>query len=161
MVTVPSEQNPTAWRILLFASSGSELLVLKRPSGFCLPVLHIPPQERIAASLNAEAQRLWNAETVCVTPFDIPHPDRISGHTRYHVMEVTKPQQLRRIAPQAMDVASLTQNTFADVRDYLAVRRAMKLDAPDPVQDSQGPFSDFEAFKEIRAWVEQQLRQER
>src|ERR1700720_1159161 len=129
MVTVQSEQNADAWRILLFSSNGSELLVLRRASGFCLPVLHIPRHERIAASLNAEAQRIWNVETVCLAPLDIPHPDRTSGHARYQVMEVRKPEELSRIAPKAMDVAVLTENAFADIRDYLAVRRTMKLGA--------------------------------
>jgi hypothetical protein len=158
MVTVQSEQNIDAWRILLFASNGSELFVLRRPSGFCLPVLHIPPHERIAASLNAEAQRIWNVETVCVGPLDIPHPDRMSGHAQYHVMEVRRPEELSRIAPKAMDVAALTENTFADVRDYLAVRRAMKLDAAEPSHDSQGPLSEFESFRKISDWIEQQLQ---
>ncbi len=157
MVTVQSEQNTDSWRILLFASSGSELLVLRRASGLCLPVLHIPPQERIAANLNAEAQRLWNVETVCVAPLDIPHPDRTSGHARYHVMEVCKPEELRRIAPNVMDVEALNESAFADARDYVAVRRTMKLDAPHSSLESQGPFSDCGAFQTISAWVEQQL----
>jgi hypothetical protein len=158
MVTVQSEQNTDAWRILLFASNGSELLVLRRAAGFCLPVLRIPPQERIAASLNAEAQRLWNVETVCVAPLDISHPDRISGPARYHVMEVRTPEELRRIAPKVMEVESLKENAFADARDYLAVRRAMKLDAIESSHGSQGPFSEFESFREISDWVEQQLQ---
>lgn len=158
MVTVESEQNTDAWRILLFASSGSELLVLRRPSGFCLPVLHIPPQERIAENLNAEAQRVWKVETVCVAPLDIPHPDRISGHPRYHVMEVRSPKELSRIAPKTMDVAALKENAFADARDYFAVRRAMKLDAADSSRGSEGPFFEFESFRKISAWVEQQVQ---
>ena len=158
MVTVHSEQNTDAWRILLFASNGSELLALRRAAGFCLPVLRIPPQERIAASLNAEAQRLWSVETVCVAPFDILHPGRISGPARYHVMEVRTPEELRRIAPKVMEVESLKENAFADARDYLAVRRAMKLDAVESSHGSQGPFSKFESFREISDWVEQQLQ---
>jgi hypothetical protein len=158
MVAVQSEQNTDVWRILLFASSGSELLVLRRASGFCLPALHIPPQERIAASLNAEAQRLWNVETVCLAPFDISHPNLISGPVRYHVMEVRRSEELSRIAPKAIDVAALSENTFVDVRDYLAVRRTMKLDALDPSHDSHGPFSEFESFRQISDWVEQQLQ---
>lgn len=157
MVTDQTAQNTEAWRVLLFAPNGSELLVLRRPSGLCLPVLHIPPQERIAANLNAEAQRFWNVETVCVAPFDIPHPDGISGHARYHVMEVRKPEELRRIAPNVTEVEALKENAFADVRDYLAVRRAMKLDAAHSSNESHGPFSEFEAFQKISAWIEQQL----
>jgi hypothetical protein len=158
MIAVQSEQNTDVWRILLFASSGSELLVLRRASGFCLPALRIPPQERIAASLNAEAQRLWNVETVCLAPFDISHPNLTSGPVRYHVMEVRRSEELSRIAPKVMDITALSENTFADVRDYLAVRRTMKLDALDPSRDSQGPFSEFDSFRKISDWVEQQLQ---
>ncbi len=158
MVTIQTERNTDAWRILLFASNGSELFVLRRPSGFCLPVLRIPPQERIAASLNAEAQRLWNLETVCVAPVEIPHPDGTSGCARYHVMEVRKPQELLRIAPKAVNIETLKENAFTDVRDYLAVRCAMKFDAANSPPDSRGPFSEFDAFQKISTWVEQQLR---
>src|SRR5260221_12052151 len=94
MVTIQTERNTDAWRILLFASNGSELFVLRRPSGFCLPVLRIPPQERIAASLNAEAQRLWNLETVCVAPVEIPDPVGNSGRERYKGLEVSKHQDV-------------------------------------------------------------------
>ena len=158
MVTVQTEQNTEAWRILLFAPNGSELLVLRRPSGFCLPVLHIPEQERIAAGLNAQAQRLWNVETVCVVPFSIPHTDRTSGDARYQIMEVLRSDDLSRIAPKTVNAATLSEDAFSDVRDYLAVRRAMKLDAAHSSRDSQGPFSEFEAFQKISTWVEQQLQ---
>ncbi len=157
MVTTQTEQHTDAWRILLVASNGSELLVLRRPTGFCLPVLHIPPQERIAVNLNAEAQHLWNVEAVCVAPFDIPPADRISGCARYHLMEVRKPEELARIAPSVMDVEALKESAFADVRDYLAVRRAMKLDAATSSQDPHGPFSEVGAFHEISTWVSEQL----
>src|SRR6267154_1455677 len=100
---------------------------------------------------------LWNVETVCVAPLDIPHPDRTSGHARYHVMEVCKPEELRRIAPNVMDVEALNESAFADARDYVAVRRTMQLDAPHSSLASQGPFSDCGAFQTISAWVEQQL----
>jgi hypothetical protein len=157
MVTLQTEQHTDAWRILLFASNGSELLVLRRPSDFCLPVLCVPGEERIAASLNREALRVWNVETVCVAPLEISHTGPVYGHPRYHVMEVRKPEELSRIAPKAMNGASLTESAFADVRDYFAVRQAMKLGSASSTQNSQSPFSRFEAFQEISTWVEQQL----
>lgn len=151
------QQGMETWRILLFAGGGSELLVLKRPLGLCLPALHIPRYERIAASLNAEAARIWKLETVCVAPFIISHPDQTSGDARYHVMQARRPEELSRIAPQIMSVASLKADGFSDVRDYLAIRRAMNLDAGGPRRNAEGPFSEFGAFREISAWVEAQL----
>lgn len=144
-----------AWRILLFARNGAELLILKQPLGFCLPVLRIPRHERLAASLNAEVRRCWNLDSVCVAPFRIGHPDRTVGETPYYVMEVPKPEELRRIAPKAMDVATLKAHAFSDVRDYLAIRRAMRVDGSS--RNSEGPFSAFESFQKISGWVQEQL----
>ncbi|MBS1867784.1 MAG: phosphotransferase [Acidobacteria bacterium] len=149
------QHDTDTWRILLFASKGTELLALKRPLGFGLPVLQIPRQERIAESLNAEARRVWNLETVCVAP--LLDPQRTSDDIRYHVMEVLRPEELRRIAPQAMDLSTLRADAFADERDYRAIRRAMKLDASETSDDHSGPFSDFGRFEEIADWVEAQL----
>jgi Phosphotransferase enzyme family len=156
-VPATGQQERETWRILLFAGGGSELLVLKRPLGLCLPALHIPRYERIAASLNAEAARIWKLETVCVAPFVISHPDQTSGEARYHVMEVRRPEELSRIAPQIMSVASLEGDAFSDVRDYLAIRRAMKLDTGGSPRNAEGPFSKFGAFQDISTWVEAQL----
>ncbi len=144
------------WRMLLFAGNGTELLVLKRPLGLCLPTLRIPQHERIAASLNAEAERSWKIETVCIAPFRISHPDENVGEARYHVMEVPNSEELSRIAPNAMDVASLPADAFSDVRDYLAIRRAMQLDGSS--LGCHGPFSTFGSFAKLSGWVEEQLQ---
>jgi hypothetical protein len=157
MITVATEQATDIWRILLFARCGSDLLVWKRPSGFCLPSLCIPKQGRIAASLNQEAQHLWKLRTVCVAPFTVPHPDRTSGDVQYQIMEALAAEDLDRIAPQTMDVAALKADAFSDLRDYLAVRCAMNLDAADWSSGQEGPFSEFGAFQQISAWVDQQL----
>jgi hypothetical protein len=144
-----------AWRILLFARNGAELLLLKQPPGLCLPVLRIPRHERLAASLNAEVQRCWNLDSVSVAPFRIAHPDRTVGEAPYYVMEVRKPEELSRIAPKTMDAAGLKAHAFSDVRDYLAIRRAMKID--DSSCNPEGPFGAFESFRKISRWVEEQL----
>lgn len=157
MATVQTEHDFETWRILLCARRGSELLVLKRPSGLCLPTLSIPRHERIAASLNEEAERLWKLETVCIRPLNIPHPDGSSGEARYHIMETPKEEDLSRIVPKTIDLPMLNPEAFSDVRDYLAVRRAMNLDDGDLSLAPKGPFSDFGTFQEISGWVQEQL----
>jgi|SRR5215470_15823142 len=157
MNAVPTEHDTDTWRILLFAGNGEELLILKRPKGLCLPELHIPRHQRVAASLNAEAERTWSLETVCLTPLSVSHPDQISGVVRYHIMEVRRSEDLARIAPKTVNVAAVKADAFSDVRDYLAVCRAMKLAADLPSGDA-GPFSEFGAFEQISAWVEERLK---
>lgn len=160
MSTVSIEPAGETWRVLLFARHGSELLVLRRPPGFCLPALTIPRGERIAAGLNAEARRLWKLSTVCVASFVVSHPDRSSDGARYHVMEALSADDLARIAPKTIDMATLKAEGFSDVRDYLAVRRAAGLE-PESLCRQQGPFSDFGVFERICRWVEQELKPSR
>jgi len=155
MANLQTNLDIDAWRILLFARNGAELLVMKQPQGLGLPVLRIPRHERLAASLNAEVLRRWNLASVSVAPFRIAHPDRTVGEAPYYVMEVRKPEELSRIAPKVMDVAALEAHAFSDVRDYLAIRLAMKLD--DSPCDSEGPFRAFGSFQKISGWVEEQL----
>ena len=157
MSTVSIEPAAETWRVLLFARHGSELLVFKRPAGFSLPALTIPAGERIAAGLNAEARRLWKLDTVCVASFVIPHPGAGSGCARYHVMEALSADDLARIAPKTMDMATLEAEAFSDFRDFLAVRRAAGFE-PELPCDQLGPFSDFGAFERICRWIEQELK---
>src|SRR5262249_41152990 len=86
------------WRILLFARNGAELLFLRSRSGFRLPELRVPRWQRIVPTLNTEAKRLWNLDTVCLFPLDVPPSDFKRADYRYHVMEVRKPDALARVA---------------------------------------------------------------
>ena len=155
MVTVDPEQRTDAWRILLFGQHGDALLLLRGPRGFRLPELCIPTCQRVAPNLNAEAKRQWDLDAVCLTPLDVPDGDFPSGG-RYHVMEVCKPDALSRVAPRFMPMSGLQQNSFADPRDYEAVRRGMGLDQAS-VDEDDGPFCGFGAFTRISAWVAEQL----
>jgi hypothetical protein len=118
-------KQTSAWRILLFARNGAELLLLRSPSGIRLPELRIPGWQRIVPNLNAEAKRLWNLDTVCLFPFDVPHSQGTAGNSKYYVMEVRKPEELARVAPDFMLLSALTEASFADRRDYLAVQQGM------------------------------------
>lgn len=156
MANVQPKQNSDAWRILLFGQSGDALLVLRSERGFRLPELRIPPCQRLAPNLNVEAKRQWNLDTVCLMPLDVPGSDFPADGNRYHVMEVCQPDALSRVAPRFMQMSELKENSFADPRDYQAVRRGMGLDQANPGEDG-GPFCGFGAFTRISAWVEEQL----
>jgi hypothetical protein len=153
------DKETDAWRILLFARNGAELLLLRSRSGFRLPEFHIPRCQRIAPNLNAEAKRLWNLDTVCLFPLDLPHPDSAAVHCKYQVMEVRKPEELARVAPDFMLTSTSNEAAFADERDYLAVQQGMGFEGACFPKECQGPFSEFGAFGRISAWVEEQLRQ--
>ena len=156
MVNVQPEQNTDAWRILLFGQRGDALLVLRSPEGLRLPELRIPSSQRLAPNLNAEAKRQWNLDTVCLMPLDVSATDFPVDGSRYHVMEVCQPDALSRVAPRFMQMSELKENSFADPRDYEAVRQGMVLDKASLGEDG-GPFSRLGAFTRTSAWVEEQL----
>jgi hypothetical protein len=153
----PQEQTDV-WRILLFGRCGTELLLLRTPSGFRLPELRVPRCQRIAPNLNAEAKRLWKLDTVCLLPLPVPQVDPAAGDIRYHVMELYRPEDLARIAPDFLQLSAVREDSFADKRDYLAVRQRMGVEGAGPREARRGPFSAFGAFGRISAWVEEQLR---
>lgn len=152
------EEETDPWRILLFGRNGAELLLVRSPSGLRLPELFIPRQQRIVPNLNAEAKRLWNLDTVCLFAFDVPHSELATVNCGYHVMEVVKPEELARVAPDFVLLSNLKEASFADRRDYWAVRQGMGFKQGSFPQDCQGPFSEFAAFRRISTWVEEQLR---
>ena len=151
------EEEADAWRILLFGRNGSELLLVRSPSGLRLPELRVPRWQRIAPNLNAEAKRLWNLETVCLFAFDVSHPELAVVNCKYYVMEVCKPEELARVAPDFVLLSNLKEASFADKHDYLAVQQGMGFVRACFPKDCEGPFSEFGAFRRISAWVEAQL----
>ncbi len=153
----PEEEIDT-WRILLFGQSGGELLVLRSASGFRLPELHIPRCQRIAPNLNAAAKRLWKLDTVCLSPLELSYHDHTVATTKYHIMELCKPEELVRIAPDFAQMSALSEAAFADAQDFAAVRQAMGLEGTGLVNDNVGPFSGFGAFERISAWVGEQVQ---
>jgi hypothetical protein len=151
MAAQPREATD-AWRILLFGRNGTELLVLQTASGFRLPELRIPSEERIAANLNREVLRLWKLQAVSLFPID----DGAPGAPKYHVMEASDSEGLARLAPDSLRISRLEEASFADERDSAAVRLGMRFDAS--VREAyRGPFSEFGSFEKIRAWVKAEL----
>jgi len=151
------EEESDAWRILLFGRNGAELLLVRSPSGLRLPELRIPRWQRMVPNLNAEAKRLWNLDTVCLFPFDVSHPELAVVNCKYYVMEVCKPEELARVAPDFVLLSNLRKDSFADIQDYLAVQQGMGLERACFPKDCRGPFSEFGVFGRISAWVEERL----
>jgi len=153
----PPETETQIWRILLFARDGAELLVLRSASGFRLPELRVPRWQRIAANLNAEAKRLWHLDTACLFSCDVP-PATVPGpQCEYHVMELCKTEDLTSVAPDFLSISALKEGSFADARDFVAVRQAMGLDGASFPDECRGPFSGFGALSKISTWVHAKL----
>lgn len=156
-MTAAQEQEMESWRILLFARNGAEMLLFRGASGFRLPMLRIPRWQRTAPNLNAEAMRLWHLETVSLFPLEVGHANGASPDYMYHVMEVRQPEALARFAPGCLTVSDLKEDSFADPRDFLAIRRGMRLEGTSS-EEPLTPFSEFGSFQKLCEWVRPQLQ---
>ena len=154
---VGAEEATDVWRILLFGRCGDELLVLRSALGFRLPELRIPNGQRVAPNLNAEAKRLWKVDTVCLMPLKISRGDCAADGSKYHLMELCQRGGLVRVAPDFRRMSELKENSFADPRDYEAIRQGLEPEKAN-LGEEGGPFSGFGAFARISAWVEEQLQ---
>src|ERR1700676_5206143 len=152
------EQETSAWRILLCGRRGTEVLLLRSPAGFRLPELCIPHGQRVAPNLNAQAKLLWKLDTVCLLPLQVSHGDLRFEDSKYQVMELCRAEELARVAPDFMQMSELQEDSFADPRDYLAIRQGMGWGKTAQREDRGGPFSEFGAFTRISTWTQEQLR---
>ena len=151
------KQEMESWRILLFARNGAEMLLFRTLSGFRLPELRIPRWQRTAPNLNAEAKRVWQLDTVALFPLKVNPANGGSPGCTYHVMEVCRPEELARFAPDCLTVSDLKEDSFADPRDFLAVRRAMRFEGPSS-KESLEAFAEFGSFEKLCQWVRSQLQ---
>lgn len=152
----PKETDTQTWRILLFAHEGSELLLFQKPAGLGLPRLRIPRWQRVAPNLNAETKRLWNLETVCLFPFEVPGSGA-APLEKYHVMELVDPVGLARRVPGALEIAGLRDDSFADPQDLVAVRQTMAGGKASLPAECRGPFASFGSFRKVFTWVRDRL----
>src|ERR1700730_15453290 len=77
-------------RVILFGSSGAELLVLHDRGRLNLPTAPIPRHQRIAERLTAFARREWFQEAVSLFRLGSSPTD---SETHYQVMESTATQR--------------------------------------------------------------------
>jgi hypothetical protein len=153
----PFQQNESeSWRILLFGQNGNEMLLFRSARGFRLPELHVPRGQRAAEHLNAEAKRLWNVETVCISPLEVSCCAS-PGNSNYHVMELHRPDEWASLVPQFVEMYALKEESFAHAADYAAIQKVMGTRRNETNDAARGPFADFGSFKRISTWVAQQL----
>jgi len=150
-------QEMESWRILLFARNGAEMLLLRGPSGFRLPELRIPRWQRTAPNLNAEAKRAWQLDTVALFPLKVSPGNNGLPACMYHVMEACRAEELARFVPDCLTVSDLKEGSFADPRDFLAVRRAMRFEGGSSKEPLEA-FEEFGSFEKLCQWVRPQLQ---
>jgi hypothetical protein len=142
-------------RVILLAPQGEELLVLPEHERFRLPVISIPPHQRIAERLTASLHRDWSEEAVSLFGLDTSSTD---SETRYQVMESIDAQRSEAAGLRRVSISSLRENQFEQPADAMAVARAIAECKEYAAGSKHGPFGRLGWFAELTEWVRDQIR---
>jgi hypothetical protein len=141
------------WRIVLPRRNGSELLVLTKGPKECLPDLDIHSNQRIAEQLNEMFKQKWGLETISLFAPSIPHRSEFTSDSRYHVMELTRPNSAIPCGLRWVSVSSLSANSFEDSTDFVALSLVLK-EYQEPKNGAPNrPFARPGWFRDLSAWT--------
>ena len=138
------------YRAIVFGKSGSELLLKSAGDRFLLPSVEIPRWERVAENLNVAFRNEWRQEAVCLFELNISDRFTPSDHDKYQVMECCRLATPRSGAAW-IPVSSLSERTFVNATDQLAVHRSLTQLSPGPL----APFARLGWFSELQEWIKE------
>ncbi len=152
-------QSPSeTWRILLPRRDGSEILLSANGAGLSLPEVAIPRCQRTAEHVNAEMKRRWNLEVISLFSSGVGSNSTGVPPFPYYVVESIHPNARPPAGLHWMPIPALTDTSFADTRDFEAIRQFAR-DCKCGVQDeSTGPFGKPGWFREVFGWVRNEIR---
>lgn len=142
------------YRAILFGQDGNELLLRPAGDGFLLPSVDIPRWQRIAENINVAIRREWNQEAICLYSPDLSASVTYADDHKYQVMECFGPAKPHTCA-KWVEVSSLTERTFIDPADQVAVERSLGECQPCVDVRARGPFARLGWFRELQAWIEE------
>ena len=150
---LPRSVAKDRWRIILPRRKGSELLVLPEGPRECLPNLEIPSNTRLAEQLNETIKRTWGLETISlfapnVSFLPAPIPD-----IRYHVVELTRPNDPLPPGLQWVPFSSLSGTSFEDSRDFLVAQRVLQEFQQTTHGAQDQPFARPGWFRDLLLWT--------
>jgi hypothetical protein len=141
------------YRILLYRSDATELLLGRSPAGFRLPEIAIPPHTRAAEEITAAIKRSWKLETICLFFVGRNGP---SESPRYQVAEVCRLDAGAFTGARWLPVPSLLADSFEYATDFSAIAESLKWFDQYRRGELPGPFGKPGWLSEVTEWVETQ-----
>lgn len=150
-----SEQRDSlTYRVLVFSRNGTEILLMRSPSGVHLPEVTIPTRERIAESVTSAMKQEFGEVVVCLF-----EPDS-SGSARTVRYVATRHWRTCETSAGLLQwglINDLLESMFGNRDDYRAVRESLAR-CRFPISNTpSGPFSALNWFDELYEWVEHEL----
>lgn len=148
------QSDRETYRAIVLGQGGNELLLKPAAEGFLLLSVEVPRWRRLAENITVAIRNEWGQEAICLFNPDVSAPVTAPNDHNYQVMECSGPT---RPHPGAkwVPVSSLSERTFADSADQVAVRRSLAEWDGDAGAVAQGPFARLGWFRELQGWIEE------
>jgi Phosphotransferase enzyme family len=144
-------------RVIVLGRDGSDVLVTAGKTGFLLPSVEIPSQQRPAESLTATVRKNWNCEAICVFASGKVHQNNGSSGGHYQLMRCVQGSDQHVVNSTWKRIGSLSPAAFHDDADYLALQHCLG-ECESYTSDPAAPFAKPGWFLELQAWVDEMIR---
>jgi hypothetical protein len=148
------QSDRETYRAIVLGRGGNELLLKPAGEGFLLLSVEIPRWQRLAENMTVAIRNEWGQEAICLFNPDVSAPVTAPNDHNYQVMECSGPARPHPGA-EWVHVSSLSERTFADPADQVAVQRSLAECDRDAGAAALGPFARLGWFRELQGWIEE------
>ena len=153
-----AQPESKTYRVIAFSRDRKELLLLPAGARFLLPPIEVPRRQRVAENLTSAMNARWGHDAVCLFPLDVSPSGSRAGELNYQVMQSCHSSKTHESPGTWMPVLSLSQESFADAADYVAIQRSLIECEAHAQCPREGPFARPGWFEQLREWVEKTIR---
>ncbi len=140
------------YRAIVLDQNRTALLLAPTDNGFLLPWANVPRWQRLAENLTAAMKSNWGCEAICLFAPDAAASASHSSGVNYHVLECWNHAETRDASAKWVPISSLSEKSFQDWADYLAVQRSVA-ECNGYSRGTGGPFAQLGWFRELRRWA--------
>jgi hypothetical protein len=148
------QSDRETYRAIVLGRGGNELLLKPAGEGFLLLSVEIPRWQRLAENMTVAIRNEWGQEAICLFNPDVSVPVTAPNDHNYQVMECSGPARPHPGA-EWVHVSSLSERTFAEPADQVAVQRSLAECDRDAGAAALGPFARLGWFRELQGWIEE------
>jgi hypothetical protein len=152
MFTQQSEHE--TYRVVVCKRDTRDLLLLTVDDRLFLPSVHVPRRQRAAESLTTAIKKGWGCQALCLFDPNVTVLPYHSSEIRYQVLECYDRAESHDSRTRWIPVSSLSQRSFANPADYMAIRQCLAECEAYASGPAPGPFARPGWFGELRSWVE-------
>ena len=156
MTILHDEERFESWRLLIFRRDAEEILLRSERTGFALPQVDIPANERIAANVNRIVECELGLEVISLYEVFPSNPKQ--GGVFYHAAVAARPRADIPAGTYWTRVGSLTADSFSRQEEFAAIATFRSGLNAAKNGETPEPFLKPNWFAEVAAWAGRSLR---